>query len=264
MLNVSSPSPLYDDNVTGNISVENMDKRNSSMMGLNEPSARPTLKNAERSLSHENISFEKSIAYEFKIILIGPIAVGKTSILGRYISNEFNDNYNCTVKCEFKTKIININNNVRARLNIWDTMGDERYRAITRQYYQDAHGILLVYDISNRDSFDNILIWEKEVRDNTSADSVLFLVGNKTDLDKERVVTYQEGRNKAENLGMLFTEVSAKSGDNIHLLFEKISEAMMQSVINRPSFKESKSTTKLISDFQEPIKEEEEKKGWCC
>ena len=127
-------------------------------------------------------------------------------------------------------------------------MGDERYRAITRQYYQDAHGILLVYDISNRDSFDNILIWEKEVRD----------------LDKERVVTYQEGRNKAENLGMLFTEVSAKSGDNIHLLFEKISEAMMQSVINRPSFKESKSTTKLISDFQEPIKEEEEKKGWCC
>ena len=141
-------------------------------------------------------------------------------------------------------------------------MGDERYRVITRQYYTDTHGILLVNYISSRDSFDNILVLEKEMLDNTPADSVLTVVGNKTYLIKERVVSYQEGKNKAEDLGNIFTKVCEKSGDNIHLLFKKISEAMMQCILNRHSFKESKSTTNLISDFREGVKKEE-KKGWC-
>ena len=85
----------------------------------------------------------------------------------------------------------------QAKLNIWDTCGDEKFRAITRQYYNDAHGILLVYDITNRESFDSIINWQNEIRNNAPADSVLFLIANKTDLNKERVVTELEGKKKS-------------------------------------------------------------------
>ena len=182
----------------------------------------------------------KKTAYEFKIILLGSISVGKTSILKRYTTNEFNENHICTIKIEFKSKLINVNNSVQAKLNIWDTCGDEKYRAITRQYYRDAHGILLIYDISNRDSFDSLINWEEEIKNNAPEDSVLFLVGNKSDLNKERVVTYNEGKNKADELGISFIEVSAKNGDNILLLFENLSEAMVETVQNKPEVIDSK------------------------
>ena len=129
---------------------------------------------------------------------------------------------------------------IQAKLNIWDTCGDEKFRAITRQYYKNAQGILLVYDITNRDTFDNIKDWVEEIRNNASNESILFLVGNKTDLGNKRQITYQEGKNKAEELGMLFREVSAKNGDNILVLFADISEAMVEFVQNNPKVNEEK------------------------
>lgn len=267
MLNVSSPAPLYDDQGSNNVSIENTNKRNISMFGLNQPSSRPTLYNNGQNLSNENLSFEETLkktTYEFKIILLGTIAVGKTAILSQYITNEFDNNHKCTLKAEFKTKMININNLVQAKLVIWDTCGDEKYRAITRQFYNNAHGIILVYDITYRESFDNIIMWEKDIRNNAPADSVIFLVGNKTDLNKERKVTFQEGKNKAEELGMLFIEVSAKDGYNIHLLFEKISEAMVECIQNKPILNENKTSSKLLDEYKEEEKIETSKKKLCC
>jgi GTPase SAR1 family protein len=120
MLNVSSPA-LYDDNTSNNVTMDN--KRNTSMMGTVDPSARPTLYGDGQNLSsgNENISSEETInktTYEFKIILLGSIAVGKTSILNRYITNSFSDKCGSTIKIDFKTKIMNINDNVRAKLHI--------------------------------------------------------------------------------------------------------------------------------------------------
>ena len=267
MLNVSSPSPLYDDQASSNVSMETTSKKNTSMYGVSQPSGRPTLNNDGENLSNENLSSEenmKKITYVFKVILLGSISVGKTSILSRYITNEFRSEYKCTIKTEFKTKIVNINNMSQAKLNIWDTCGDEKFRAITRQYYNDAHGILLVYDITNRESFDSIINWQNEIRNNAPADSVLFLIANKTDLNKERVVTELEGKKKAEELGMLFIEVSAKNGDNIILLFENISEAMMQNIQNKPQINKEKMNLKNLENYEENDKNENIKKKFCC
>ena len=267
MLNVSSPA-LYDDPASSNISYENINKRNSSMFALNEPSARPTLYDARRNSSNENLSFEeamKKTLYEFKIILLGPISVGKTAILTRYIDNEFDNNTKSTIKIDFKAKIININNMVQAKLNIWDTCGDEKFRAITRQYYNDAQGILLVYDITNRDTFDHIIDWVKEVRNNASKDAILFLVGNKTDLSNKRQISYQEGKNKAEELGMHFREVSAKNGDNILVLFVDISESMVEYIKEHPDAIEEKDNSLNLNEFQKNNKQEIIiKKKSCC
>ena len=135
---------------------------------------------------------------------------------------------------------------VQAKLNIWDTCGDEKYRAITRQYYRETNGIILVYDLTSRESFESVASWADEIRNNAPDDSVIILVGNKNDLYKERVVNYQEGKNKADELGMFFIEASAKTGDNIHLLFEKISEAMMESSKKKLNLSENKNIKTLI------------------
>ena len=123
---------------------------------------------------------------------------------------------------------------------------------------------MLIYDITKKDTFDSTIEWQKEIRNNAPNDSVLFLVGNKTDLDKERKVTLQEGKNKAEELGMLFTEVSAKSGDNIPILFDKISEAMIETIQNKPELNENKINTKLLDEVNDNNFEENKKKKICC
>ena len=267
MLNESSPD-FFKEKETSNVSFDNTNKKNTSMYEIMEPSARPTLNYVGRSASNDNLSFEeamKKTSYEFKIILLGSISVGKTAILTRYIDNEFYNNSTSTIKIDFKTKIINVNNMIQAKLNIWDTCGDEKFRAITRQYYTNAQGILLVYDITNRESFEKIIDWVAEIRNNTSNDVALFLVGNKTDLSNERQISYQEGKDKAEELGMFFREVSAKNGDNILVLFVDISEAMVQLIQNNEEVKEEKDNGLTLKELEHYNQDEIiiKKKGCC-
>ena len=227
ILNASSPSPLYDDQNNSSY-IEN--KKMISFYA-NDTTARPTLRNTGLNELNNDISnSDNSIkfVYELKIILLGPVAVGKTSIFSRYISNTFSEKYNSTLNVEYNLKTININSTTQAKLKIWDTCGQEKYRTITRQYYSDAHGILLVYDISNRSSFENINIWEEEIKKNAPENCVVFLVANKSDLIDKREVSTQEGKDKANELGYSFNEVSAKYGDNIFLLFDNISEEIIK------------------------------------
>ena len=172
-LNVSSPSPLYDEN--SNQSVDNLNKKNVSMINSNNPSSRPTLYNA--NVSNQNISNDENIlkySYEFKIILLGSVAVGKTAILARYITNEFNENHAPTIQANYKVKPIIVSNDAYAKLNIWDTSGNEKFRAITRQYYKDVQGIILVYDISNRESFESIDSWIEDIKNCAPKNSVII------------------------------------------------------------------------------------------
>ena len=226
-LNVSSPSPLYDEN--SNQSVDNSSKKNVSMINSNNPSSRPTLYNA--NVSNQNISNDENnlkFTYQFKIILLGSIAVGKTAILSRYITNEFNENHNPTIQVNYRVKIESVNNETHAKLNIWDTCGNEKFRAITRQYYKDAQGIILVYDISKRETFESLDSWIEDIKNCAPANTVVALTGNKSDLADKREVSYKEGKDKADEYGYLFNEVSAKNGDNILLIFANLSEAMME------------------------------------
>ena len=258
MLNVSSPSPLCDDQTSGNLSIDNSNKATNLSL-MNTKSIRPTLNNFNQS---ESMSFEdnlKKTIYQYKVILIGSIAVGKTALLRRYIKNEFNSDYQCTIKSEFQTKIVNINNQIQAKLTIWDTCGDEKFKAITRQYYRDAQGILLVYDVTNSSSFDNVQNWFNDIKDNAPSDTVVILVANKTDLIRERKVTAEDGKAMAENLSLDYLEVSAKTGDNLHLLFEKLSRSMMDQIENKSNLIEKKSINeKSITG------EEDKPKKFCC
>ena len=227
ILNASSPSPLYDDQNNST----NIDNKKIISFYANDTTARPTLRNTGLNDVNNDISnSDNSIKfiYEFKIILLGPIAVGKTSIFHRYVSNEFNEQYKCTINVENKIRTININNITEAKLKIWDTCGNEQFKSITRSYYRDANGILLVYDISNRKSFENINDWKEEIKNYAPEKCVVFLVANKSDLIEKREVSTQEGKDKANELGYSFNEVSAKYGDNIFLLFENISEEMIK------------------------------------
>lgn len=265
MLNVSSPAPLFDEENT-NQSIDNQNKKNISMLNSNDPSSRPTLNN----LNSSNRNFSKDdnlpkFTYEFKILLLGSIAVGKTAILSRYIKNEFLDIHKCTIKCDFQLKVVNVNNTTQAKLSIWDTCGDEKYRAITRQYYKDAHGVLLVYDISDRNTFDNIDLWVEDIKNCAPADCVVTLVANKSDLNDKRTVTYQEGKNKATQLGFLFNEVSAKTGDNIFLLFGNISEAILEQFQkNKTEVIKEKKDIKYLDELEFNNKREIKKEKKCC
>ena len=136
----------------------------------------------------------------FKVIIIGDSGVGKTNILSRYIRNYFSFDTRSTVGVEFGAKKIEVNG-FKVKNQIWDTAGQERYRAITNTYYKGAKGALVVYDIAKRDSFENIKRWVNELRMNGDKDVAIVIVGNKSDLIEERVVSKEEGELLARNLG---------------------------------------------------------------
>ena len=268
MLNTSSPSPIIGDEYD-DTSYDNTKKRNTSMLNYNNPLSRPTLKKVDFNSKEKNESNDNNLlnfVYDFKIILLGAIAVGKTSILSRYITNEFDTDHKCTIKNDFKIKMVNVNNSTQAKLSIWDTCGDEKFRAITRQYYKEAHGVLLVYDISDRSTFDNIDIWVNDIKNCAPANCVVALVANKSDLSDKRKVTYQEGKDKAAQLGFLFNEVSAKTGDNIFLLFGNISEAILEQFEKNKTeaiIKERKDI-KYLDELEYNNKSEIKKEKKCC
>lgn len=135
----------------------------------------------------------------FKMIIIGDSGVGKTNILSRYIRNTFSFDTRSTVGVEFGAKKVEVDG-FKVKNQIWDTAGQERYRSITNTYYKGAKGALVVYDISKRDTFENVNKWINELRMNGEKDVIVVLVGNKSDLMDERVVSSDEGEQKAREL----------------------------------------------------------------
>ena len=157
--------------------------------------------------------------YLLKYIIIGNSGVGKSNILLRYVHNQFNDEFKTTVGVEFGAKNIEINKK-RFRIQIWDTAGQENFRSITRAYYKNSVCACIVYDITNRTSFEEIQSWLNDCKKQTPKTIELVLVGNKNDLEKDRKVTFEEGKAYAEKNNMIFLETSAKTGDNIKKIFE--------------------------------------------
>ncbi len=136
----------------------------------------------------------------FKVVLIGDSGVGKTNLLSRYLKNEFSFDSKTTVGVEFGAKRMVIDD-VKVKVQIWDTAGQERFRSITNAYYKGAKGALLVYDVTRRDTFDNINKWVPELKQSGDKDVTIILVGNKTDLESDRQISTEEGGKKAELYG---------------------------------------------------------------
>ena len=158
--------------------------------------------------------------YVFKYIIIGDPSVGKSCILNQFLNNAFNEDYDITVGVEFGAKTIDLTNG-KVKLQIWDTAGQDSFKSITRAYYRGAAAALICYDITCRESFENLHGWLEECKTNGNPEMTLVLVGNKIDLAEGREVSEQEGRDFAKENDMIFFETSAKTAEKVGELFKK-------------------------------------------
>eukprot|EP01111_Echinosteliopsis_oligospora_P017905 TRINITY_DN794_c1_g1_i1.p1 TRINITY_DN794_c1_g1~~TRINITY_DN794_c1_g1_i1.p1 ORF type:complete len:212 (-),score=55.47 TRINITY_DN794_c1_g1_i1:32-667(-) len=168
---------------------------------------------------------------QFKIVLLGEGCVGKTSLCLRYVQNAFNDKHLSTIQASFLTKRLNVDGN-RVMLAIWDTAGQERFHALGPIYYRDSNGALLVYDITDRDSFIKVQNWVKELRKMLGTNVTLAIAGNKADLERSRVVTLEEAEQYAETVGAKHYSTSAKLNKGLDELFLDLTKRMLD---NKPT-----------------------------
>ena len=158
---------------------------------------------------------------EYKIIILGDFGVGKSSLIYRYLKNKFKSNIEEESKnLENNTKIIQMDENLKIKLNIWDIAGQERNGTIFKQYYIDIFGALIVFDLTNKISFNNAKKWIEELKENSPKDIVYCFVGNKSDLVDDRMVSYEEIKDFVKD--DLYYEVSSKNGNNVSLAFEQL------------------------------------------
>ena len=157
----------------------------------------------------------------FKIVLVGDSGVGKTNLLLRYLKNEFNTQTKATVGVEFGNTKVQIDNAL-IKAQIWDTAGQERYRSITSAYYKGAHGALIVYDITRKDSFDSVEKWLSDLKNNGEEKMVIMAIGNKCDMVNERVISTEDGEAKAQRNNIAFLETSALNATNVAKAFDEL------------------------------------------
>ncbi|KAI5055573.1 hypothetical protein GOP47_0029094 [Adiantum capillus-veneris] len=170
--------------------------------------------------------------YLFKLVLIGDAAVGKSNLLSRYARNEFNPNSKATIGVEFHTQSMSLGGK-EVKAQIWDTAGQERFRAVTSAYYRGAVGALIVYDITRRQTFENVSRWLEELRMHGEANVVIMLVGNKCDLEQARKVEVEEGQEVAETEHLFFLETSALDSTNACEAFECCIKEIFNSLSRR-------------------------------
>ena len=167
--------------------------------------------------------------YVVKIIIIGNQSVGKTNIVTRYVKGEFSEDYMITIGMDFLTCNLKSDDKI-FKLRLWDTAGSEKFRSITKGYYSNTCCALIVYDITNQNSFDSVKHWIEDVKNYADKDTHLVLVGNKIDLKDQRKISKEDGQNLATQYGMDFYESSALTGENINNIFEGICKYVNQKI----------------------------------
>ena len=169
--------------------------------------------------------------YTFKYIVVGNAFVGKSNIIYRFVQGKFNENYKATINLDFSYKNLKIGDKIY-RVQLWDTVGQEEFQSISRGYYKSGVCALVVYDITNRESFNNVSTWVEECKNNGPSTISLVLVGNKIDLEDKRQITYEEGEDYANQNNMQFFETSALNGSNIDKMFNDTVESIIRKIEN--------------------------------
>ena len=161
----------------------------------------------------------------YKVLLLGDSSVGKTCFLLRYCDKTFQEAHLSTIGLDYRLKSMTLNNEKNIKLQIWDTAGQDRFRALTKNYYKGANGIILIYDISTTQTFENVKVWINQIKEEANANVIIYLVGNKIDLPKDkRTVSEEEGQKLADEYKFLFKEASAKEGTNVNEIFQELVE----------------------------------------
>ena len=192
-----------------------------------------------------------------KVVLLGETGVGKTSIISRYVHNNFSEVLMSTTGASFATKKLEIDSEHKIKFQIWDTAGQERFRSLAKIFYQNASVAVLVYDITRRDTFDKIKnFWIKEIKENAPSDIILALAGNKSDNYENEVVNLSEGKKLAKEIDAIFQSTSAMLSHGIDELFLSIGKKFMYPA---GSFSES-NLTKKEEEFRKGVKLKNQKK----
>ena len=200
---------------------------------------------------------------EFKIILIGNASVGKTSIFNKFTTGDFSKIYKSTIAAEFKSKLLKVNKNLWAKLVIWDTCGTENYRSLTRQYYRGADGAIVIFDLTDQSSFNDLKKWIKDIKNYGEKDIQIIIVGNKLDLFNQRKVTQSQANNFCNENKYKYIEASAKDGTNLLKIFEELTFDLTNK--NQEKIKNEINKKSQIKNLEIMAKEEiQEKKKGCC
>ncbi len=181
--------------------------------------------------------------YLFKLLLIGDSGVGKSCLLLRYTDETYQESYISTIGVDFKIKTIELDGKV-IKLQIWDTAGQERFRTITSSYYRGAHGIIVVYDVTDQESFNNVKVWLQEIDRYANENVNKLLVGNKSDLTSKKVVDYETAKAFADELGIPFLETSAKSAANVEQSFMTMAAEIKKRMASQPVMAKNTNTVK--------------------
>ncbi|XP_002730440.1 ras-related protein Rab-43-like [Saccoglossus kowalevskii] len=176
--------------------------------------------------SYNPIETDDSFDFLFKIVLIGDAGVGKTCVVQRFKSGTFLEKQHSTIGVDFTMKTLHIDGK-KVKLQVWDTAGQERFRTITQSYYRSANGVIIAYDITKRESFNNVPRWVEDVKKYAGANVMQMLIGNKRDLESLREVTVSDAKALAHHHGMLESlETSAKDSTNVEEAFGKLAKEL--------------------------------------
>ena len=202
------------------------------------------------------MKLDSDFEFPLKVIVIGDTCVGKTNFIFRFVENRFSLNYVSTVGFDYRSKIITLpKSKKKVKLQIWDTAGQERYNAVNKNLFQKVQGVIIMYDITNRASLENINKWLYLLSQNVS-DKAKILVGSKLDLSEEkRIVTEEEGQNLADKNNMPFYETSSKTGENVEKIFFTLAQNIYENLSN-----ENINDNASVKIIQNP----ERKKKGCC
>lgn len=205
--------------------------------------------------------------YEFTVVTLGESTVGKTSITRKYCTDTFEEKCKSTVNASNLSKDLYVESS-RITLDIWDTAGQERHRAIASNYYRKAQGAIVVFDITNRDTFHKVREWINELNQQCGQGVCIVLIGNKCDLETNRQVNHAQAEELASNIGSKLVYTSAKSGEGIYRAFELLSEEMLsRTKLDERKREKPKTTTRRAKNIvirDAPLSPVTEKKSGCC